>query len=228
MKFALVCGLVLCSTMAMGADENNSQQDESRENSTQESKDDSSAGNRQGKVVDFGLQALGSTVAPFGSIGFMGGAYLNSDMVVEAEYTKASNTSLVSGTTVDIITYGVRMKNYWGNSFYTNLGLGMRKISINGSVDFEVNGTVVLADEKISVDVSSTVLDFAIGNKWQFENFNIGCDWVGFLVPISNSNSDNLPTLEGSKERDDLEDSKKVLGELPSLQLLRLFIGASF
>ncbi len=75
----------------------------------------------------------------------------------------------------------LRLKHWFGNSFYVNGGAGLR--SITGEATLEpLTGT---DDIKSSVKASSFGASLSIGNRWQWEYFSIGCDWVGTFQPLS-------------------------------------------
>ncbi len=186
--------------------------------------DDSSAAMRQNKKFSFALQPLGFTVAPLVSMGFSAGYYLNPDAILELDYSQGAQNMLffeIYGT-----TYDLRVKKFWGNSFYTNLGLGSRKIGVRDAFDSLTSNIITY---EIDLSATSTVVDFAIGNRWQWDYFTLGCDWIGVMAPLSSKSSINNTFVDDvdSSSRKDMEDALDRLGKLPTYQLLRFYLGIS-
>lgn len=178
---------------------------------------------RQGKSFDLVASPVGIAPVTLFSAGLAAGYYINGDLVAEVVVDRG----LLPFVFFEIYqnSYVARVKKYWGNSFYTNLGLGSRTIGVKGD-SFSTLGE----EDSLSFDESTTsfVVDFGIGNKWQFENFTIGCDWIGALIPISSTTNTNLPNDLNEEDRKDLENSWEGIGETTTPYLLKLYLGLSF
>lgn len=76
----------------------------------------------------------------------------------------------------------------------------------------------------------SAVLDLAIGNKWQWSNFTLGCDWIGVMVPIAQISKKDDLTDDGSLSRSDQnhKDTANELAKVTNLQFLRFYLGVAF
>jgi hypothetical protein len=74
----------------------------------------------------------------------------------------------------------VKWKHFWGNTFYTNLGLGY--LSSQWREDF---GGASADAHMVDLAESSIALNVAVGNRWEWQSgFLLGCDWVALDVPI--------------------------------------------
>lgn len=186
---------------------------------------DSSESNREGKIVDFALE-LGFAVAPFYGYGGSLDFYISPNDIIEASYAQASFEFFGAEFFSNLID--VRYKRFWGNSFYTNLGAGQRKLG------YSFNFTTNEGSLAESADVASTVINFSIGNKWQFDSFNIGCDWIGVTATLGSDSSVNTteqPARASAAEIEDYYETVEQLEELggvTSYQLLRFYLGWAF
>lgn len=137
----------------------------------------SSAYNRKGKKGIVGLDLLNFT--PHSSDGFMAGVYMDPDTILDASYVRLRWGEL--GYPMKSDAFGIRLKNFLGNSFYWRAGVVFR------TIDYDTwAGRWVTPGNKIvgNIKVSSLGADVAIGNQWQWETFMMGGDWIGLLVPL--------------------------------------------
>ena len=74
----------------------------------------------------------------------------------------------------------LNFKKFLSNSFYINPGLYYRSQEFITLKSMNSNGDYNYAKEEHN-DVG---FDFRIGNQWQWDNFTMGCDWVGINSPI--------------------------------------------
>ncbi len=180
----------------------------------------SSAENRQGKMLHIVAEA-GLAIAPFAQEGLGVGYYISPDLVVEGSYVAGSSS--FAGFEVTTSMLEVRAKYFIGNSFYAIGGLGQRSIGINAELDASSAG-----GDKVNAKVStaSTGLSLGIGNHWQWSGFTLGCQWIGYFMPLSSSGDTDLD-VSGADPKDtkDLQDSIDALAETPSYQALRLYLG---
>ena len=106
------------------------------------------------------------------------------------------------------------LKQFVSNSFYVKPELYGRTQDIvhstTSSYDYQTDKYTLTDKEVGSIrDIGASV---RIGNQWQWENFTMGCDWVGFAR--------SLTTLE--------ESGKITSNELSNISLLNFYLGATF
>jgi hypothetical protein len=183
---------------------------------------DSSEYWRQGKRLS-GVAEMGLGIGGIPTSGAAVGYYFNSRTLAELSYVSGSEDILfikVKGTLAE-----ARLKRFWGNSFYANLGVGYRTIAFDATLK-PLTGT---DDFGASAKVSSIGGSLGIGNRWQWETFTMGCDWVGYFIPAI-SNGSTTVNVSGADESDkkDFDDETRRLGHAPSSQLLRFYLGVSF
>lgn len=133
---------------------------------------------RDGKLGWVGAEALGFTFFPVQ--GIRGGYFLNKDFSIGASY--ASGTALIGDLEFSKTVFEVGAKYFFGESFYLDGNLAMES--------FESVASVISTDFSrpvIEGETSSTGLSFHIGNQWQWDNFTLGCDWVGYYLSLSES-----------------------------------------
>lgn len=135
----------------------------------------------------------GTAIAPVPAIGITLGSFLTQNMLVELNLAigeASSNQSVVPGQlelkkvqrTENVI---LRLKKFWGNSFYTNSGVGARRSNITGVSNLDPEITGYTQGQIYSKSRADAVFEFSIGNRWQLSSFNIGADWLGLMAPIS-------------------------------------------
>ncbi len=168
---------------------------------------------------------MGFSVAPMGSGGVNAGYYLDRNSVAQASY--AGGSLKLTDFNIRTKTGSVLYKRFLGNSFYLRAGPGYREIELQydnwlSSPYFKSNG---FKDVGVS---RSLVADVAIGNQWQWENFTLGCDWVGAMIPIADLGSQVRTDGFSDAEKRDVNDQWDRLQKITSSQLLRFYIGASF
>lgn len=186
--------------------------------------DDSSRGNRVGKTAAV-VAELGFAIAPLPSFGFTGSYFVMSDLLAEFNY-------VAGGLAIDDVDVGwsymgVRAKWFVGNSFYLNLGYGLRTFDFSTKVTATQNN--ISAQATAEAEAKTSGLDFAIGNQWQWDTMTLGCDWIGYYNPISSSGDSKVEVNGVSPtETEDLNDILEQLGDTPNLQLLRFYVGVAF
>jgi hypothetical protein len=185
--------------------------------------EDSSEYHRENKVasavVELGFGAA-LTIGTGGAVGY----YLTPNSLLELSYVAGSSDYLFIA--IESALAELRWKKFWGNSFYTNLGLGYRDIGLKADLDlFNDPGSKI----NRTLGAQSLGVNLALGNRWQWENFTIGCDWLGLFVPISSTGDSEIKDQNvepGDKEK--MEDLVEDLGKATSSQFLRFYLGVSF
>lgn len=185
--------------------------------------EDSSEFHRQELTASIVVEPVG--FAPYPGFGFAGGYYLTPDDLVEFSYHSASLDFTLFK--LESTMAEVRLKHWFGNSFYVNGGLGLR--SLKASVTLEpLTGTT---DYTSSATASSFGGSLVIGNRWQWETFTMGCDWIGFFVPLSTTEAKvTAPssTDYSEEDRQSAEDDMNDLALSGSPMFLRFYLGVSF
>lgn len=128
---------------------------------------------RQEKTITAATE-VGSAVYPLPSAGFSLGFFATPDIRLEANYTKGE---------IDFIDelssklYAARVKFFFGNSFYVNVGAAYRELDL--TID-----EWLFSDRRLSRSMHHVGGELSLGNNWQFSSFSIGCDWAGYFLPL--------------------------------------------
>lgn len=226
--FSLILSMV--SATGLAADEDDSPRNHSKTSRTRSGKKvvdpeeavvkGSSEYNREGKTAYIALELFG--LNPLSSSGLMAGKYFGPDQIIDGSWTTGKFE--LFGFTMKSSSYAVRYKKFNGNSFYWRVG-GMVR-----TFDYNTNFSLFSDDQSKNGKVSVTSIGFdgAIGNQWQWDNFTIGCDWIGLFVPLVGSYTVSRP--EGSTDawyNNEKNDAEK-LSKRGSMEALRFYLGASF
>lgn len=183
--------------------------------------EDSSEFHRMNKKFQATAQLAGFTVAPIDALGINLAAFINRDALVQLEYSQGKVGFLWTQYKATVL--GLHYKRFFGNSFYVNGGVDYRNISMK-------TDDVFFADDngKEIGESESLVASVAIGNQWQWENFTLGCDWIGLGVPFAKLDSKYDDTGFTAEERDRARNDWDDLGEATHAQFLRFYLGATF
>lgn len=170
---------------------------------------------RENKNYLITYQALGvGPLKNYGS-GLAFGKFLSSDLILFIEGVHGGMNLLLDNGQGKVWSIGGHAKNFIGNSFYWRAGIDYVSTSYRCSNP----GTwfFFCGDD---FDAQSAVISISIGNQWQWENFTLGTDWIGFgtSLPISSSAS----RAEGGT----VPDQYRKVGSAGSL--LRFYLGFAF
>lgn len=175
---------------------------------------------------------IGTSLAPATTLGVRYGYFLSPASLLEASITAGNHDDNDEfDETADkfkVATASVRFKQFWTNSFYTDLGGGLRSMERILHFDRYTFSGVDTATEYRGKTVS-LVGDVAIGNAWQFDNFIIGADWFGVMVPVikvqetETFSDERIKQASETKIKEFRKDRQAVSG-----QALRFYCGASF
>lgn len=182
--------------------------------------EDSSEHRRMKKDYLLTGQLTGFAVAPIPAAGVNLGMYLNRNSIVQLEFSKGTLPYFFFN--LNATTIGANYKHFFGNSFYTKLGVDYRSISIS-DIDLlytKQSGTIGEAE--------TIVGNAAIGNQWQWENFTMGCDWIGVNPPLTVLNTKYDSANLNDSDKNDLDRSWNNVAKVTSWQFLRFYLGASF
>lgn len=182
--------------------------------------EDSSEHRRSEKNYLLTAQLAGSAVAPVPAAGVTVGKYLDRNSIVELEGTKGVRPYVMFD--LGATTVGLNYKRFFGNSFFAKLGVVYRKISLsNIDLFYYQNPSTIGSAESLNASL-------AIGNQWQWENFTLGCDWIGVNPTVSVLKANYDTTGIRQEDKKELDESWEKLAKVTSWQLLRFHIGASF
>ena len=93
--------------------------------------------------------------------------------------------------------YSMDVKIFTGNSFYVKPGIYYRKQTDVLSWIYNSSADNWAANEK--AEIEDIGINFRIGNQWQWDNFTLGCDWIGLSRTVSKlSETGNTEDLEVS------------------------------
>lgn len=149
------------------------------------------------------------------STGFNIGYFIDKKQLVSLRYRKMAEVEhFVSenGSYSDQArSIGVFHKSYFGNSFYVDGGLSHLQVDRVYRRSPELNG-----------EYSEISGHLAIGNQWQWENFTLGCDWVGVNYRFIKLDKGVAPDHDHN-----LVSTNANAVEL-SATVLNFYIGASF
>ncbi len=141
---------------------------------------------------------------------------------------KSKNFSFVSKADITSTLVAAQARWFFSNSFE---GGALAGIATN-KIDYEIG----YSSQPVAGTVKSTsvVAGGFIGNHWTFDSgFTIGCDWVGFMVPLASSFSESSTTSSSASAddiqlRDDVITSSKDHLASPYAIGLLLSVGGHF
>ena len=172
----------------------------------------------------------GKTFAVLGEVGggFIGSAGLNLDYFItekdllELYYVSGSFDLFAK---VEYSLAGLVYQRFVGNSFYLRTGLVQRSIDFSEGVIAQALGST----SELQSNATSMGLEFGIGNRWQWDNFTLGCTWIGWFAPLSTSTKrTQIPSSATQTEIDEFDSDLDKLGKAGHLQFLRLSMGVAF
>lgn len=182
--------------------------------------EDSSEHHRVGKKYQIAWQILGLGPNAALTRGLYLGKFLDRSSMIYLDVLGQNYQAYFSDTELDFGSIGLHYKKFHSNSFYYVLGGDYR------SVKYEINDPLPYSAG--SFKSTSWVFSASIGNQWQWENFTLGCDWVGTSVVLSHQYSEEDKDSLDIYDRTDFENDKEWFTERNTLHLLRFYLGYSF
>lgn len=186
---------------------------------------------RAGRTVSVGFKMGPRLVAGVGreggfDVGLAGsfGFYLNKNRLVEFDYARTREPGIDEPSWGQLFL--VNYKQYWSNSFFTDIGLGGRTLQGYGVIyESKFSFTKI---GRFATRGTHAVLSAGVGNRWQWKNLSVGGDWFSYEWTLGEPRvrldlPDGPPSHE--KERAVMkykESLKELRAEGP-----RLFIGVS-
>ncbi|MBC7370100.1 MAG: hypothetical protein H7326_00955 [Bdellovibrionaceae bacterium] len=197
----------------------------SAEESWPEKKSDArgdSEANRHDKQFTVLGQLTGLSTAAIGAQQVHLGYFLSPTSLVQLEIGQGRNEGLFFFSSYRVLrvdSLGIQFKKFVANSFYFKTGLDYQ------AIDYSYN---LYSNDYYGFKGNTLGATFSIGNQWQFENFTLGCDWVGIFLPIASNTTKDVVTANSSYSRSESDSDQKRYLKDSSLQFVRFYLGASF
>jgi hypothetical protein len=103
------------------------------------------------------------------------------------------------------------IQHFTGNSFYIKPTIYLRNQQLGDDEEYDSGSSSYKLTD--ITDYKTVGIGFSIGNQWQWENFTIGCNWIGIKKDLSTLDKDGPGT--------------DAYYEVTS-ELLNFYLGASF
>ena len=133
-----------------------------------------------------------------------------------------------SNTDLTTQSFGIHFKHLTSNSFYYRFGLDYRSLNYKYTYGPNANSQT----EEIGFKAESVAASFYIGNQWQWENFTLGCDWIGVSAPIfsdvRNEYKNSEAQLRKGYYEEKIENYADSFVRKINVSVLRFYLGASF
>ena len=187
-----------------------------------------SESHRQNKKYSLTAQPAGLGPVGIYSNAITFGYFLNPKSIVEVEYLEGKNFvflgDLFDRLRYKVQSFGVYYKLFFSNTFYGRFGANSRIVDYHSDSDNWLSGN---STETYDFRGHAFNATFSLGNQWQWENFTLGCEWVGLELPISKDISSqkysgNYATQSALDEKTD-----RFLKQ-SSINLVHLYLGLSF
>ena len=161
----------------------------------------------------------GLGLAPLATIGGSLGYYITPNLLAELGLYRGAGITTIGETKGNLSWRYTEARTKWfvGNSFYLNMGLGQKTVDVN--LEFLDSPSSLLASG----------LSYGIGNRWQWETFSLGCDWLGAFRPLQSEVNRTEVTKDLSvSDNEDWDQLWAAVGSPANLQIFRLYMGVSF
>jgi hypothetical protein len=186
--------------------------------------ENSSEHNRMGKNLQATLIAVGFGPVAGPVTGVNLSYIIDRNSLVNLSYVKLAQSAYTCSGSIACAATGnavtLSYKSFVSNSFYYTVGIGRREAGYN---EAEVpSGTT-----SYTFTGSSIGAEISIGNQWQWKNFTLGCDWIGYNFPLSHK----IDSEESSGDIWDvtnLDSREKTFLANNTPLALRFYLGASF
>lgn len=109
------------------------------------------------------------------------GYFLSINEVASFEYRYLDGDSAEHDESGEGFSLNVSYKKFVSNSFYIKPQLYYRSQNIR---TYTFSTTPFFRTEEYSEKFKDLGVMFVIGNQWQWENFTLGCDWLGLGGPV--------------------------------------------
>ncbi|MEI6399610.1 MAG: hypothetical protein WCO71_12650, partial [Pseudomonadota bacterium] len=165
------------------------------------------------KMLDGNLQIGGTVMA--------GGGDVSGDVSNPAGHSSTSDTVKMWETIV-----AGQARWFFGNSFALGASVGYQ----DSTVEYGVGPSRPTSNVDGSINGRAVFIGGSIGNHWTYDNgFTIGCDWLGFMVPIAKKVSVggryyNSPSDKEDKAKNSKADNIEAWAKQKSIGGVNLFL----
>ncbi len=204
MKFMLTAALLVVSTVSFSQSGDSKQQaEEVKENKepTQEDRSnryarvvvDESRMNRENLKFTFDFNLTGQMLQSQAS-GINIGYFKDLDNIIYLSYFELEHNDydwfdeeLDNGYIIE-----AALKHFVGNSFYIRPSIYFYSQELADDEDYDsASNSYIITDKTV---YKAAGVGFNIGNQWQWENFTVGCNWIGVRKDISIMDEDGPGT----------------------------------
>jgi hypothetical protein len=190
--------------------------------------EDSSEFHRMNKSYLITAQLIGQGPgADVNKFGATFGKYLNRNSLFTIDFTIGNNgksSYYYSEYKISDSSIGLSYKNFISNSFYFKVGVDYRKMNYHYTSRDIFNSVI----ERENIFKSESIVSgLSIGNQWQWQNFTLGCDWVGYSLPIYSHIYDESSTGTSAFAGYMKVDQDRYVKD-GVFTALRFYLGASF
>lgn len=173
---------------------------------------------RNGSLI---LEPVG--YAPLLGQGVAGGPFFSSKDLIELSFQRGHLE--FDEVTANSRFWQVHWRHWFSPSFNATGGIAQLTLQAEGNLASLIGSQ----DTPVNISAQSRGFTAALGNRWNFGSFTLGCDWLGIYIPAQ-INDFNL-TVNSSANPDDadfVDKEMRRLAESPVLTYLRLAIGVVF
>lgn len=183
-----------------------------------------SEGLRAHKMWDLHVQLFGVGPAYDLSESITLGYFLDRNNLIQVEVGEGNNLGrgigddLFDFTKVRSSSVGINFKHFVSNSFYFVVGLS----EIRTKYQYDDG----ITSDNASFTTNSLHATIDIGNEWQWEDLNLGCDWIGSSLKLNSTVTDENPPTTSGFFANYSDDRSRYTSSFTTA--LRFYIGASF
>ncbi len=123
-----------------------------------------------------------------------------------------------------------QIRYYGGNLFNVFFGFGERRYTLDIGSD-RAETLAPDAPNARLLEVRNQVIDFGIGNRWQWEKgFTFGIDWLALIIPVGKGSVDAPLTdyIEDDDYRENTRTVLRVLRYIPTVTAFKAHLGWTF
>ena len=141
------------------------------------------------------------------------GYFIDPDSLVTLNYAEESFVIGSSNLPVLNVRTSISFEKFLGNSFFVNGGFGRRTLRYAG-LRFS---DVFLDKNDFGFTYTDMGVNAGLGNRWQWENFTIGAQWIGVYVPVTQPEVSYNSVLENDPSEQERERRRRDRLSGPSL-----------
>lgn len=147
--------------------------------------------------------------------------YLSATSSIGLNYARGSGERLLAESAAELAL--LRYKLYFGSTMHLALGAGYRSLGYKQTVQ------TTTGEAEATTEMEVIVGEASFGNQIRFGPAMIGCDWVGIAVPMKRLKlTSDFPDDAAAGEEQANEDATLAVAFVPTLQFMRVYVGAVF